>query len=68
MFGGMTPAAALEHVQKMRQNPRNFFDWDNSAARMNLYDGDDGPELTLDGHFTRKDLLALITLWPEDTP
>lgn len=69
MFGGMTPAAAREHLTTaMERQSGLYIDWDSATGKLNVYvsevGADDG-EVTLDGHFTKRDLIALIALWPE---
>jgi hypothetical protein len=44
-----------------------YVDWDRDTGKLNVYvseRGADDGEVTLDGHFTKQDLVALITLWP----
>jgi hypothetical protein len=68
MFGGMSRKAAIAQLLKAEQRHSGpYVDWDKEAGVLNVYvserDADDG-EVTLDGNFTKEDLLALIALWP----
>jgi hypothetical protein len=68
MFGGMSRTAAVAQILAAEQRTTSpYVDWDKEAGVLNVYvserDADDG-EVTLDGHFTKEDLLALIALWP----
>jgi hypothetical protein len=67
MFGGMSPAAAREHLVAAVDRNGQYVDWDRDTGKLNVYvseRGADDGEVTLDGHFTKQDLVALITLWP----
>lgn len=69
MFGGMSRKAAIAQLMGSRERPSPpFVDWDIDAGTLNVYvseRGADDGEVTLDGHFTKEDLLALIALWPQ---